>query len=84
MPYITGLDTVLTDLEVLNPSVYGRSALGKYPVYYYRKTTSGGANAEKIILKGFNISGGTVTFSGPATATGTIQKPLNLVKYQSL
>ncbi|MCI7798465.1 MAG: Ig-like domain repeat protein, partial [Spirochaetia bacterium] len=60
VPYITGLDTVLTDLEVLNPSVYGRSALGKYPVYYYRKTTSGGANAEKIILKGFNISGGTV------------------------
>ncbi|MCI6180231.1 MAG: hypothetical protein MR662_07065, partial [Treponema porcinum] len=74
VPYITGLDTVLTDLEVLNPSVYGRSALGKYPVYYYRKTTSGGANAEKIILKGFNISGGTVTFSGPATATGTIDE----------
>ena len=69
VPYITGLDTVLTDLEVLNPSVYGRSALGKYPVYYYRKTTSGGANAEKIILKGFNISGGTVTFNGAATGT---------------
>lgn len=67
VPYITGLDTVLTDLEVLNPSVYGRSALGKYPVYYYRKTTSGGENAEKIILKGFNISGGTVTFNGDAT-----------------
>lgn len=69
VPYITGLDTVLTDLEVLNPSVYGRSALGKYPVYYYRKTTSGGTNAEKIILKGFNISGGTVTFNGAATGT---------------
>ena len=69
VPYITGLDTVLTDLEVLNPSVYGRSALGKYPVYYYRKTTSGGVNAEKIIVKGFNISGGTVTFNGAATGT---------------
>lgn len=69
VPYITGLDTVLTDLEVLNPSVYGRSALGKYPVYYYRKTTSDGTNAEKIILKGFNISGGTVTFNGAATGT---------------
>ena len=54
VPYIKRLDTILTDLEVLNPSVYGRSALGKYPVYYYRKTTSGGVNAETIILEGFN------------------------------
>ena len=67
VPYIKSLDTILTDLEVLNPSVYGRSALGKYPVYYYRKTTSGGVNAETIILEGFNISGGTVTFNGSAT-----------------
>ena len=67
VPYIKRLDTILTDLEVLNPSVYGRSALGKYPVYYYRKTTSGGVNAETIILEGFNISGGTVTFNGSAT-----------------
>ena len=67
VPYIKRLDTTLTDLEVLNPSVYGRSALGKYPVYYYRKTTSGGVNAETITLQGFNISGGTVTFNGSAT-----------------
>lgn len=67
VPYIKRLDTILTDLEVLNPSVYGRSALGKYPVYYYRKTTSGGVNAETITLQGFNISGGTVTFNGSAT-----------------
>ena len=67
VPYIKRLDTILTDLEVLNPSVYGRSALGKYPVYYYRKTTSGGVNAETITLEGFNISGGTVTFNGSAT-----------------
>ena len=63
VPYITGLNTTLTGLEKKNPSVYGRSALGKYPVYYYRKTTEGSPKSEKITLKGFNIkSESTVTF----------------------
>ena len=74
VPYITGLSTTLTGLEKKNPSVYGRSALGKYPVYYYRKTTEGSPKSEKITLKGFNIkSGSTVTFMSnddkDATAT---------------
>jgi len=70
VPYITGLETTLTKLEKKNPSVYGRSALGKYPVYYYRKTTSGDTQEESIVVKGFNIkSGATVTFAGGATAT---------------
>lgn len=69
VPYITGLDTLLTDLEVTNPSVYGRSALGKYPVYYYRQTTTGSVNSEKFIVKGFNLSGGTVTFAGGSSAS---------------
>ena len=70
VPYIKGLDTTLTDLEKKNPSVYGRSALGKYPVYYYRKTTEESPKSETITLKGFNIkSGSTVTFAGGATAT---------------
>ena len=34
VPYIKVLDTTLTDLEKNNPSVYGRTSLGKYPVYY--------------------------------------------------
>lgn len=72
VPYITGLDTILTDLEVSNPSVYGRTALGKYPVYYYRQTTSGTVNAETIIVNGFNLSGGTVTFASDTTSTGTL------------
>lgn len=67
VPYITGLDTMLTDLEVSNPSVYGRSALGKYPVYYYRQTTRNSINAESFIVKGFNLSGGTVTFTSDTT-----------------
>lgn len=70
VPYITGLDTILTDLEKKNPSVYGRSALGKYPVYYYRKTIEDSPKSETVVLQGFNIpSGSTVTFEGAATAT---------------
>lgn len=72
VPYITGLDTLLTDLEVTNPSVYGRSALGKYPVYYYRQTTTGSVNSEKFIVKGFNLSGGTVTFATDSSASGKL------------
>ena len=72
VPYITGLDTLLTDLEVTNPSVYGRSALGKYPVYYYRQTTTGSVNSEKFIVKGFNLSGGTVTFATDPSASGKL------------
>ena len=72
VPYITGLDTMLTDLEVTNPSVYGRTALGKYPVYYYRQTTTGSVNAETIIVNGFNLTGGIVTFASDTTATGTL------------
>lgn len=72
VPYITGLDTLLTDLEVTNPSVYGRSALGKYPVYYYRQTTTGSVNSEKFIVKGFNLSGGTVTFASDSSASGSL------------
>ena len=71
VPYIKGLDTTLTDLEKNNPSVYGRTSLGKYPVYYYRQTTTPGSQkSEKIILDGFNIpSASKITFEGGATAT---------------
>ena len=75
VPYITRLDTSLTDLEKRNPSVYGRTALGKYPVYYYSKTTSDSqsTNAEKIIMLGFNIKGGTVNFTNEVSQSSTSQ-----------
>lgn len=79
VPYITGLDTLLTDLEVTNPSVYGRSALGKYPVYYYRQTTTGSVNSEKFILKGFNLSGGTVTFTSDSSASGSLGSDYSII-----
>ena len=68
VPYITGLVTTLSKIEKRNPTVYGRSALGKYPVYYYRKTVSEGIESERITVQGFNIlSDSTVTFEGGAT-----------------
>ena len=66
VPYITVLETTLTGLEKNNPSVYGRTTLGQYPVYYYRQTTTKGeTNSESIVMKGFNIpSGSDITFEG--------------------
>ena len=79
VPYITGLDTTLSKIEKRNSSVYGRSALGKYPVYYYRKTVSEGKESEKITVQGFNIlSGSTVTFEGGATTSLDVNKVFTL------
>ena len=79
VPYITGLGTTLSRIEKRNPSVYGRSTLGKYPVYYYRKTVSEGKESEEITVEGFNIlSGSTVTFEGGATTSLDVNKVFTL------
>ncbi len=70
VPYITSLGTSLTSIEKRNPSVYGRSALGRYPVYFYSKDKNGSTDAESITFNGFNLSGGTVTFESTTTTTG--------------
>lgn len=65
VPYVTGLGTTLSRIERKNASVYGRTALGKYPVYYYTKNASdGAAESEVITVQGYNISGATVTMTG--------------------
>lgn len=71
VPYVTGLGTTLSRIERKNASVYGRTALGKYPVYYYTKDAKeGAAKPENVTVLGYNISGATVTLSGTnATAT---------------
>ena len=79
VPYITGLGTTLSRIEKRNPSVYGRSTLGKYPVYYYRKTVSEGKESEEITVEGFNIlSSSTVTFEGGATTSLDVNKVFTL------
>ena len=60
VPYITNLGTRLSGLERKSPSVYGRTALGKYPVYFYSKHKSGTPTGESVTVDGFNLSGGTV------------------------
>lgn len=71
VPYVTGLGTTLSRIERKNASVYGRTALGKYPVYYYTKNAKeGAAEPENVTVLGYNISGATVTLAGTnATAT---------------
>lgn len=62
VPYITEVITSLSKYNKSYPSVYSRSALGRYPVYALGK--NGNYTAEKIGITGFNLSGGTVNFAG--------------------
>lgn len=69
VPYITGLRTTLSGIEKKNSSVYGRTALGKYPVYYYTKNASGVAESEVVGLNGFNLTNGaSVHLEGSITS----------------
>ncbi len=52
VPYITGVTTSLSTLYKRDPSVYARSALGKYSVY----------EGEVVTLSGFNL-GSTTTYT---------------------
>lgn len=57
VPYITELMTKLSGIETKNHSVYGRTASGRYPVYFYTKDANGNSNvSEKISVVGFNIA----------------------------
>ena len=53
VPYITGVTTKLSSLNKNDPSVYARTARGHYAV----------ADKEQITIKGFNLTGGTVTYA---------------------
>lgn len=68
VPYITELTTELTALNKKNPSTYGRTSLGKYPVYYYSKADDGSVKAETIVVKGFNLSSASIKVNGVDTA----------------
>ena len=72
VPYITGVRTTLSDIEKKNSSVYGRTALGKYPVYYYTKNASDVEEAEVVGLNGFNLTeGASVHLEGVSTTSIT-------------
>lgn len=73
VPYITELTTTLSKIERKNHSVYGRTATGKYPVYYYTKDSTGSASSETVGVEGFNLTGGTVTLE---RTDSTLETPL--------
>lgn len=56
VPYISGITTVLSNAESLNPSVFARGSLGAYPV----------RSNEQITLSGYNFDGAStvVTLNG--------------------
>ncbi|MBR1638660.1 MAG: hypothetical protein IJ688_04665 [Treponema sp.] len=64
VPYITGVTTSLSAYGSSTPSLYSRSALGRYSVYSTRTQGSGTATYEKIALTGYNLSGAAVNFAG--------------------
>ena len=61
VPYIIGVNTSLSKLKKNNPSVYGRTAKGHYPV----------AADEEVIFVGFNLGGATYKPSSGAAISLT-------------
>ena len=70
VPYIQSLSTSLTNKNTNNPSVYGRTALGKYPVNFYKTSSAGKANVgETYTINGFNLGTNTsATISSTSTS----------------
>ena len=80
VPYITDVETSLSSIQSTNPSVYSRTALGHYPVYYVTKekdATTG--RGEKITYKGFNLGNATYTVT-EASASGEYDFTVNEIK----
>ena len=69
VPYITELTTKLSSIEKKKHSVYGRTALGKYPVYYYTNNNSSTTEGEPITVEGFNLTNGDVYLGTTKVAT---------------
>lgn len=77
VPYVTELSTTFTEKDPKIKSLYGRTALGQYPVYYHTTNDAGTSNvAELITVKGFNLENssvhGTVTLAGTSNNTATL------------
>ncbi len=62
VPYITKVYTSLAKLKSNNWSVYNRTALGHYPA----------AVNEEIVISGFNLTGGTVSFESSDENAATV------------
>ena len=75
VPYITGIKNKVGDAYKKDASVFGRSATGAYPVYYYDDTTN-----ETFTVNGFNfgsspkvsVNGGTATTGNTVTVSSAM------------
>ena len=78
VPYITELMTKLSGIETKNHSVYGRTASGRYPVYFYTQDANGNSNvSEKISVVGFNIAADSQIIFTENAATATLDSDLS-------
>lgn len=67
VPYITGITNKVGNAYKKDSSVFGRSATGSYPVYYYSDT-----NRETFTVNGFNFgSSPSVSVNGGTATSGT-------------
>lgn len=67
VPYITNVVTGLSSLKANNPSVYNRTALGRYPVN----------ESETLTVNGFNLRGAAVAgATGESTTDGVLSVPM--------
>ncbi len=70
VPYVSSVVTRLSTLKVNNPSVYNRTALGRYPVN----------SAETITINGFNLTGADVGgTTGETVTAGVVSVPMTTV-----
>ena len=65
VPYITGITNKVGDAYKKDASVFGRSATGAYPVYYYSNT-----NSETFTVNGFNFGSSPKVSVNGATTNG--------------
>ena len=75
VPYITGIKNKVGDAYKKDASVFGRSATGAYPVYYYNTTK------ETFTVNGFNFgSSPSVSVNGGTATSGTSVQVTNTMK----
>lgn len=69
VPYVTGFKTKVGSRKSTDNSIYGRSALGVYPLYFYKQDKESKSYGESVTVNGFNLTGAKVNLQGSEKAT---------------
>lgn len=78
VPYITGVTTSLSAANKSNPSVFSRTASGRYPVYItYETTLTTQTKYEAFTISGFNTSGADLYLIPDDTAKTAVKLTYN-------